>query len=354
MTQRIHIFFYTLLVLALIAMTGVAAFLFGKVQNQPEISATNNSAPGQQTTINSNTTAQPTLQNDLAEHDTWVTFSADPASFSVGTLIAESASVPDVLVCPPEVETTACQDDELLVYFVNTEGFKTAGDEQIALIRSTDGGKTWSDKAGITIQGKESALGAVDPSVVMLDDGSVRLYFFGSTIRAGDPASAEGEHVFYSALSTDGLNFTLEEGQRLSREKMTDPEVVGWNGLWYMLYSVGPNSGLAVSSDGLSFEDKGLISPSFGGVPGLVVTDDGLLGYGCQMGISSSVSTDGLTFTKNSSPALQLSEGILCDPAVDRYKDEYVMVYKTAPAQSGNQQTPNGAFQNQNIPPLQQ
>lgn len=354
MTHRLHIFFYTLLILALLAMTGVAAFLFGRLQNQtPPDTTLNTNSP----LINQN--IQPKTSNPLADHDTWITFSDDPTTFEEGKLVLESASVPDVLVCDPTIQTPICSPDEILIYYVDAATLIGPGSEQLGLIRSSDGGETWGEAEHISLTGKTNQGAAVDPSVVLLSDGRVRLYYFGSETTQGDPASAPGDHVIYSAISSDGVNFVQEEGERLALERMTDPEVVEWNGSWYMLYSVGPNSGLAVGSDGLTFVDQGIISPSFGGVPGLLADDSRLIGYGCQQGISSSISTDGQTFTKNSTPALQLDSGILCDPAVDVYQDKYVMVYKTAPAQSGNKpiepkNTQNGTFQNQNIPPLQE
>lgn len=335
MTHRIHIFFYTVLILALLGMTAVAAFLFGQLNSKSL--ATNSNLDTD--VVGKNQQTPPT--NTLAEHDTWITFSDDPTAFEKGTLVKEGASVPDVVVCDPEIQTTICEPNELLIYFVDAATLTSPGSEGIGIIRSIDGGTTWSEVEHINLTGKVNKGGVVDPSVVLLSDGRMRLYYFGSETTQGDPASATGKHVVYSAVSSDGVNFTQEDGQRVAVERLTDPAVAEWKGVWYMLYSVGANSGLATSTDGLSFEDQGTISPSFGGVPGLVATDESLVAYGCQQGISSSVSTDGQTFTKNDSPALQPSDGMLCDPSVDAYKDEYVMVYKTAPAQSG-----------QKIPPL--
>lgn len=355
MTHRIHIFFYTLLILALLAMTGVAAFLFGKLESyQPQ--ADGGPINPQPLDLEKNATNE--FKNPLLDHDTWITFSDDPTSFEEGNLVVESASVPDVLVCDPELETAVCAPNEILIYYVDAATLVGPGSEQLGLIRSSDGGETWGEAEHINLTGKINQGAAVDPSVVLLSDGRMRLYYFGSETTQGDPASTPGDHVIYSAISSDGINFVQEEGERLAREQMTDPEVVEWNGSWYMLYSVGPNAGLAVSSDGLNFTDQGLISPSFGGVPGLLADGERLIGYGCQQGISSSISTDGQTFTKNSAPALQLDSGILCDPAIDSYQDTYVMVYKTAPA-SGNKpveptNTQNGTFQNQNLPPIQE
>lgn len=332
MTPKAHTFLYTFLVVALLSMTGVAAFLYGKLQTPAsvnvngQVSLNNNLPP-----LNGNTnvnSGQP--QNPLTDHDTWITFSDDPTDFEEGTLVVEGASVPEVIVCDPEVGVSWCEPNEIFIYYVDATTLTSPGTEQLGLKRSTDGGQTWSEVEHVVIEGKPDRRVAVDPSVAWLPDGRLRLYYFGSENLLGDPAAVEGDHYMYSAVSTDGLNFTQEDGQRLAREKITDPEVVEWNGKWYMLYSEGPNSGLAVSEDGLEFEDQGLIDPSFGGVPGLLATDEGLRGYGCQKGIMTALSTDGIIFSTATS-VLSVTTGALCDPAVYEYEEGYVMVYKTAP-----------------------
>lgn len=364
MNNKLAISIISVLAVGLLGMTATSAFLYGQLlerqtESAPgslELSSPQNSnsnlalngtptpptnTNGLPPLLNSNgqtnqpqTTQQPTNQegtNPLADHDTWISFSADPTSFEQGSLVVESASVPEVLVCDPDITTEACEPNEILIYYVDALTLKKPGSEQLGLKRSTDGGETWSEVETIIISNSSYTGPAVDPSAVLLSDGRIRLYYFGPINAIGDPAADAGDHSFYSAISTDGINFTQETGVRLALEKITDPEVTLWNNTWYMIYSAGQNSGLATSPDGLEFTDQGLISPSFGGVPGLVVTPEGLRAYGCQMGIQSALSTDGTTFTKNSTAALQLTGVGLCDPAVDHYQDEYVMVYKVLP-----------------------
>lgn len=365
MNNKLAISIIAILAVGLLIMTGMAAFLYGQLlerQTQSasgslELSSPQNSnanlalsgtpanpanTNGLPPLLNSNgqtnqpqTNQQPTNQqgtNPLTDHDTWISFSSDPTSFEEGSLVVESASVPEVLVCDPDISTEVCEANEILIYYVDALTLNQPGSEQLGLKRSTDGGETWSDVEKITISDKPYSGPAVDPSAVLLTDGRIRLYYFGPVNSIGDPAADAGDHYFYSAISDDGINFTQEAGERLALEKITDPDVTQWNDTWYMLYSSGQNSGLATSSDGLTFTDQGLLSPSFGGVPGLVVTPEGLRAYGCQMGIQSALSTDGTTFEKNSTAALLRTDSMLCDPSVDRYQDEYVMVYKIAPA----------------------
>lgn len=345
-------------------MTGAAAFLFGKLQAtnqtlpvnsqqlatpsvnsaiQPNSQAnanTNQIKPFQPSNNNQSVPAQPANNNPIADHDTWISFSDSATSFPEGSLVAESASVPDLLVCDPNIPSSACQPNELLVYFVDASSMTGPGTEQIGLMRSADEGKTWSDRQHISISNAPTGVFGVDPSIVELSDGRLRLYYFGATLTQGDPASASGEHTIYSATSSDGLSFTQEDGTRFSHAQMTDPEVVQWKDTWYMLYSTGPTSGLATSPDGLTFTDQGQVTEQFGGVPGLLASSEGLRGYGCKMGIQSALSTDGKTFSVDATSVLPPAEGMICDPSVNVFKDSFVMVYKKAPKPT-NSNNPN-------------
>lgn len=264
-------------------------------------------------------------QNPLSNHDTYITFSDVVNSFEAGTLVKEGASVPEVFVC--KSDSAICDENEILIYFIDAESLTSPGDEDIVLIRSSDGGKTWSEKENVTLEGKLNDGPAVDPSVVLLENGKMRMYFYGPE-GVLDPFT-KGENSVYSALSDDGVNFTVEEGIRVTAENLTDPDVVEWNSKWYMAYSMGQSSGLAVSDDGLNFEDLGEVSENVGGVPGLYADADGLRIYGCSTGgIATAVSTDADSFVKDSSKAVDLPGGV-CDPSID-YSESlgYVFVYK--------------------------
>lgn len=279
------------------------------------------------------TVAAPTAQapqngtpgGDLKYHSAYITFSEDPSSFPEGTLIAEEASVPDALVCT--VDSEACDAGDILVYFVDVRSVAVYGSEHIGMIRSTDGGKTWSDRATIAIADKPNVDGvAVDPSVVQLADGTIRLYYYGPEGRIEDPATATQSHPVYSAVSENGIDFTADPGTRLSLLKLTDPDVVLKDGIWYMYYSLGLTSGVATSEDGLAFEDRGGVEDGIGGVPGAIALADGIRAYGCsRTGIQSAFAEDGLAFGEAS---VALALGGVCDPSPEPYGDGYLFVYK--------------------------
>ena len=260
----------------------------------------------------------------LADHNTYISFSSDPTDFESGTLIAEGASVPDLLVCTEDSD--ACDEGEMLIYFVDAEGTSDTG---LALIRSTDGGETWSEREGVEIDGMTQVGSPVDPSAIQLSNGEIRLYYFGSSTTSGDPAEAPGDHVMYSAVSEDGVEFEVEDGERFALEEITDPEVILHDGTWFMYYSLGMSSGVAVSEDGLDFEDEGEIDAEVGGVPGALVIGDDIRLYGCGAGILSALSSDGIEFTLDEFVSIvSVGTSPTCDPSLDQLDDEYILVYK--------------------------
>lgn len=266
-----------------------------------------------------------------AEKDkVYFTSTTDPKSWPVGTLIAEKSSVPDIIELTADIGNF--KKGDLLVYAVDFAKIQKVGSETLALVVSKDKGKTWSEKQTVAVTNKLNKGAPVDPSVVQLSDGSLRLFYFGSEITSagGDPASAESTHKVYSAKSNDGLNFDAELGARFEANDLTDPEVINYKDQWYMYYSLGQKSGLATSNDGLDFKEQKLSGGEVGGVPGAVVVDKSVRLYGCGKGLGSALATDGVNFKKDSDDVLGGKvTGIVCDPAVVHSSDgTYYIVYK--------------------------
>jgi predicted TIM-barrel fold metal-dependent hydrolase len=264
----------------------------------------------------------------LLAHDVYISFSDDPAAFPVGTLVTEGASVPDLLICT--VDSDICEIGEMLLYFVDPINTSADDMETISFMRSTDRGASWSERTQVVFSGKVTNGPAVDPSVVQLPDGSIRMYYFGPDrpFGVGPPASDE-LHSVYSARSVDGIHFAVDEGKRLEHVDLTDPEVITRDDQWFMYYSVGLESGVAVSENGLDFTDLGVIEAETGGVPGALVLPDGTIRvYGCTpYGLGTAHSADGITFVVDTTRALAETGGI-CDSSVLPLDDAYVMVYK--------------------------
>lgn len=282
-------------------------------------------------------------QNDK----TYITFSSDGKNWQVGDLVAEHASVPDVIQLGSDVGDF--KKDSILVYYIDFSQIGGPGTEQIVVVNSTNGGKSWSAKKNITISNKQNKGGAVDPSIVQLSDGRLRLYFFGSDVTTGDPGQATGPHKVYSAISSDGINFTVEDGVRFQNSGLTDPEIIAYNNSWYMYYSVGSQFKLATSSDGLNFTSVTVSGGNIGGVPGALAIGGGVRVWGCSQGLAEGFAGDGTNFTKEQDDIFNGQVVGVCDPAAYSLSDgRYVMVYKVSGSNPSGGQQPGIGQPNQN------
>lgn len=239
------------------------------------------------------------------------------------------ASVPDALELSKDSD--AGKEGTLLLYFVDFSNVTGPGTESISMAKSTDG-INWSEKQTIILVGKKNKGAAVDPSVVELPDGRIRMYFFGSEITTGDPAKQEGDHKIYSAISSDGINFNVEQ-VNFQLPSITDPEVVQVRDEWLMFLSRGRETLLTRSNNGLNFTLDKNFSLQIGGVPGAVVLPSGKIRiFACSGGIVS------VTFDpKSNQPPIQDSgtriqgtQGIIvADPApIMRMDGSYYLIFK--------------------------
>jgi hypothetical protein len=245
---------------------------------------------------------------------------ADKVSFATSTdllnwtdseiILAEHASVPDVLL----------KDGVLYVYFVDvsTDGIP----EQTGLVKSYDYGETWEKKEIITIEGVGDRV-AVDPAPFLLEDGSIRLYYFDIS-----KTKTEGleNNSMYSAISKDGVNFTQEDGIRFKYPGIFDPCVIKTGDTWRMYVGTDDGKVLStISEDGLEFTYEG-VALNDGTIPNVIYENDTY--YLFTGGIDISTSEDGKTFTKTSS---RFDAGKLtADPGVVKLgPNNYFMVYKT-------------------------
>lgn len=165
--------------------------------------------------------------------------STDGLSFtSTGEVLTDQAGVPDLVVDP---------DKRLRCYYIDWPNGNVVA---VAIQKAPH---TWVYKR-VRIKGalpKPPASDPVDPTVVLLPDKRYRLYYM-------QGAGGMGRQAIYSAISTDGVNFTREPGVRFTPPdgKVFDPMVLktasGWS-LW-----TGPDGAYSASSrDGLAFTSKG-------------------------------------------------------------------------------------------------
>lgn len=140
-----------------------------------------------------------------------MTFSETEGDEEEGAVMVPEGDENDFMSVPDLIEF----DSLLYLYYV-------ANENQIFHATSDDEGLTWTKLGVITVSGIDDEI-LVDPDIVLLADGTLRLYF-----ALNEPGSNFGEGGIYSATSADGTTFELE-GQVLSTddsERKLDPDVV--------------------------------------------------------------------------------------------------------------------------------
>lgn len=243
-----------------------------------------------------------------------------------GKILIEHASVPDVML----------KNGTLHMYFVDvsTDGKP----EQLGLMKSTDNGKNWSGKQIVTIKGVGVANKIpVDPDPVLLPDGRIRIYYFDISARSNMASKAKNR--IYSAVSSDGLNFTQEDGVRFEDDNIFDPDVLKVGDTWrlYVGNPEGQKVISAISKDGLTFAKEG-IAYEGSSVPNAIF--EGGKYYLYTAGIQIATSTDGKTYTKTNS-SFNSAGGVTADPGVVKLGDNnYLMIYKTSDAAAQGPPTP--------------
>ena len=258
--------------------------------------------------------------NGPAFHQVLLAKSSDGLMWqSDNRVIIDQASVPEGL---------RLSDGRWIIYAVDG----TLSGLGLVYAESQDTGKTW-------VCGKINVQGA-DPDVVMLPDGRIRIYYvefpFGPNPPVPGAQQANQPNRVKSAISSDGRNFTVEEGVRLEGIQYTDPDVIRIGNDWFMYISTGPIAWAAQSSDGLNFKLIGKVNET-GAVSGSYVFPDGTLRhYFCgRGGIMSATSTDGKSPWKEeygARLALNPNWKVVCDPSIlSDGKSGYWMVYKIQP-----------------------
>lgn len=314
----------------------------------------NTAATTETTTAGSTGTTSSTTQipqNGAWENDLWLATSSDGLTFTKDKLLVEHVGVPNLLLTSSGVLIATYQ------YFSydDPENPDTYG--LIAYSLSEDDGETWTGPVLVTItglpeattsgkQGEVFVTHAVDPTLVELSDGSLRLYFTYQEVDEDWPHPV-------SAINTDGDisgTFTYEEDSGIDSEEeaaLLDPAVVYFDGLWhYYTWNVaqqgmgndGPTTVADIdnyhgtSEDGLTFTLEDPITLDMGFLGQAVVIDGGIRFYGTgNGGIVSAFSSDGYTFEMDEGSRLQAGGG---DPGVAQLDDgSFVMIY-TGPSQN--------------------
>ncbi len=170
------------------------------------------------------------------------------------------------------------KDGRLIAAFQNFPASDDRNFDRVAVRFSSDEGRTWSEVKPIAVEGMEKGLARpFDPTLVPLPDGRVRLYFTsnrGPDFRRSTPA-------IYSAISTNGIDYTFEPGVRFGVEGriVIDCAVALHDGVFHLIVPDNGTAGEfqggqerhepprggtgyhATSQDGLKFERVADIRP---------------------------------------------------------------------------------------------
>jgi len=233
---------------------------------------------------------------------------------------------------------TMIKDNEYWMYY-------TGKDIELAI--SSDGLNFIEKGTIIDMKDVEGVDMVTNPSVFMTKDGKYRIIFEGSRWVEG----GQTDRKLYSAISTDGLEWTVEEGVRFQDigdgkpgELFTSvPDIIRLDdGRLRMYYTRGASSAIAVSDDdGMTWtKEKNLDLKRIAVDPDIVILDDGTYklffttfdsewGKGEQYVMSAS-SIDGINFIVDEGKRIQPSSGnnMVVDPDVIKLPDgKYRMYY---------------------------
>jgi len=256
-------------------------------------------------------------QSPLYDHQVFLTSSPDGLQFAEqGDMILDHASVPDGVIGP---------DGKLWVYFVNGE----PGQHGIFAARQTDSG-AWEMVDCVKLDGRFEG-NAVDPDVTRLPDGRYRLVYFLGSFVGGPPPDPGQPHPIYSAISEDGINFTVEQ-QLIAVAGVTDPSLAQLpDGRWLLAMTRDGETLLAASDDGYNFELTG-VTVNAPGIPELAALPDGrIVLYLNQILISEDGGQSWTAVTGSQVP------GGGADPSLAALPDGgYAFFYKGFSSSSGN------------------
>jgi len=247
-------------------------------------------------------------------------------------VFCDSGDVPDAVIGP---------GDSVYLFF---QGLWTHFIDGIMVGVSPDGISNWEFRQ-IHIPGTEPWPGRpCDPDVIFRSD-TFRLYFTGDPVNDLRPET-------YSAVSTDGAQFTIESGVRfeVTGSPVLDPSLL-WTGDTLQYFAGGAPPGEnwhAHSTDGLAFSRQ----PNFSGESLLMANGLGVAGgfrfYGFtnspQGGIRSLFSIVGRDWTVEPGYRLWIdsSNGMesryVKDPAVVRRGSIFIMYYVTRKPLTGNEE----------------
>jgi hypothetical protein len=218
------------------------------------------------------------------------------------------------------------------------------GTDSLGVLRSTDGGATWTSLGQAHMQ--NSSVWPVDPTGFVID-GQIVLYFvdFG---HLGQPVPQS----LYRSTSADGVSFDTPQPAYTQPVTMVDPFVLPVSADLFRAYIPSGEEGIisAASNSGLTFTREPGIRVTFGagGMPAALLLPDNHVrlfvngsndGLG---GIFSLISGDGLNFTVESGMRIPAPLGFIVNDAqpIRLLDGSYLMLYQMSNATLMDQPEP--------------
>ena len=259
-----------------------------------------------------------------------MTTSMDGQQFDLPTVFQDSAGVPSLIRWKGDTLVAAFQ------WFRQPKPSPTW--DRVAVKFSYDNGQSWTTPVPIQIPDLPAGYQRpFDPTLVVLDDLSIRMYFSSSAI---PPMGLDETVNTYSATSADGIHYTFDPGIRVDHptKPVIDPAVIRFKNLWHYTAPAGaPQDGAHhyTSTDGLTFsEQASLPSDNTHNWTGnlMLESPDLVRFYGAGPGgIWFSESDNGATWGLYQPTNIQGG-----DPTVlKRNEDDYLMIYVGPPGTSG-------------------
>lgn len=177
-----------------------------------------------------------------------IAWSSDGINFNTPTTFQDSSGVPSVIRWKGDTLITAFQ------WFRQPNPSPTW--DRVAVKFSFDNGVSWTSPTPITISGMPGGYQRpFDPTLVAIGGDSLRIYFSSS---ATPPATLDSTIDTYSAISTDGINYTFELNPRVDvlNNRVIDPAVIYFKTGYHYASPIGtPQQGAYhyVSPDGINF-----------------------------------------------------------------------------------------------------
>lgn len=234
--------------------------------------------------------------------------------------------------------------------------------DKIAVLFSDNNGRTWTNPEAMVFEGLDpEARYPFDPTLIVLEDGRVRLYF---TYMIGSRQFNEATPGISSAISDDGIHFVKEDGWRLQVEDkpVIDCSVCLFKNRWHLVSPFQtnnePKAYHAVSKDGLEFKrERDLeFDGSFKWLGCMQVMNGKLMFFGSRHhGAPPSPSDRGIpVLTSTNSTRWRSAESVQvmgADPGVVELEDGTKVVLVTGMAREGTVSHENMQQQKKNRKP---